>query len=153
MTLRGAMRLEGKVAFISGGARGMGAVEAKMFASEGAKVAIGDVLEEEGQRLVEEIVQAGGPLDRFLSFPFLPSLFSPKGIASLVCARHTSSLTAPVLVELTVILFPKYSSRLLWQFNNPTQHPAGCAGSPLPGGWRGNRGSLSSCTNSSPRRY
>jgi len=38
----------------------MGAVEAKMFASEGAKVAIGDVLEEEGQRLVEEIVQAGG---------------------------------------------------------------------------------------------
>ena len=38
----------------------MGAVEARMFASEGAKVAIGDVLEEEGHRLVEEIVQAGG---------------------------------------------------------------------------------------------
>ena len=53
MTLRGAMRLEGKVAFISGRARGMGAVEARMLASEGAKVAIGDVLEEEGHRLVE----------------------------------------------------------------------------------------------------
>ena len=38
----------------------MGAVEARMFASEGAKVAIGDILEEEGHRLVEEIVQAGG---------------------------------------------------------------------------------------------
>ena len=38
----------------------MGAVEARMFASEGAKVAIGDILEEEGRRLVEEIVQAGG---------------------------------------------------------------------------------------------
>ena len=54
------MRLEGKVAFISGGARGMGAVEARMFAAEGGKVAIGDVLEEEGRRLVEEIVGTGG---------------------------------------------------------------------------------------------
>ena len=43
------MRLEGKVAFISGGSRGMGAVEATMFAAEGACVAIGDVLEEEGR--------------------------------------------------------------------------------------------------------
>ena len=44
------MRLENKVALISGGARGMGAVEAHMFVSEGAKVVIGDVLEEQGAR-------------------------------------------------------------------------------------------------------
>jgi len=54
------MRLEGKVAFISGGARGMGAEEARLFAKEGAKVAIGDVLEEEGLRVVEEISETGG---------------------------------------------------------------------------------------------
>ena len=54
------MRLENKVAFISGGARGMGAVEAKMFASEGASVVFGDILDEEGQRVETEIREAGG---------------------------------------------------------------------------------------------
>lgn len=53
------MRLEGKVAFISGGARGMGAVEAQMFAKEGARVGIGDVLEE-GHTVAAEISDAGG---------------------------------------------------------------------------------------------
>jgi len=62
------MRLENKVALISGGARGMGAVEAKLFTTEGAKVAIGDVLEEDGRRTEAEINEAGGeclfvPLD------------------------------------------------------------------------------------------
>jgi NAD(P)-dependent dehydrogenase (short-subunit alcohol dehydrogenase family) len=54
------MRLEGKVALISGGARGMGAVEAKLFAKEGAKVVIGDVLEDLGKGLEAEINETGG---------------------------------------------------------------------------------------------
>ena len=53
-------RLDGKVAFISGGARGMGAEEARLFAREGAKVAIGDVLEEDGRRVEAEINESGG---------------------------------------------------------------------------------------------
>jgi cyclopentanol dehydrogenase len=54
------MRLEGKVAIISGGARGMGAVEARLFAKEGAKVVIADILEDEGRKLEAEIEAAGG---------------------------------------------------------------------------------------------
>ena len=54
------MRLENKVALISGGARGMGAVEAKLFVSEGARVVIGDILEEEGGRTEAEINESGG---------------------------------------------------------------------------------------------
>ena len=54
------MRLENKVALISGGARGMGATEAKLFALEGAKVVIGDVLEEEGRQTEVEIAETGG---------------------------------------------------------------------------------------------
>ena len=54
------MRLEGKVAFISGGARGMGAAEARLFAREGARVAIGDILDDLGRQVEAEINETGG---------------------------------------------------------------------------------------------
>ncbi len=54
------MRLEGKVALISGGARGMGSAEAILFAREGARVVIGDMLDEEGKRTEAEINESGG---------------------------------------------------------------------------------------------
>ena len=53
-------RLDGKVALISGGARGQGAVEARMFASEGACVVFGDILDDEGRRVEAEIRELGG---------------------------------------------------------------------------------------------
>ena len=53
-------RLDGKVALISGGARGQGAAEARMFVSEGAKVVFGDILDEDGRKVEAEILELGG---------------------------------------------------------------------------------------------
>lgn len=51
-------RLAGKVAYISGGARGMGAAHAERFAAEGATVVIGDVLDDVGAATAERITSA-----------------------------------------------------------------------------------------------
>ena len=48
-------RVEGKVALISGGARNIGGASARMLVAEGAKVVIGDLLDEEGAALAEEL--------------------------------------------------------------------------------------------------
>ena len=54
------MRLDGKVAIISGGARGIGAEVARLFNREGARVVIGDIREDEGQEVESEIIEEGG---------------------------------------------------------------------------------------------
>lgn len=53
-------RLKGKVALVSGAARGQGESEARLFASEGAKVVLGDVLDAQVARVAEEINRKAG---------------------------------------------------------------------------------------------
>ncbi|ABS54925.1 short-chain dehydrogenase/reductase SDR [Methanoregula boonei 6A8] len=52
-------RLDGKVAFISGGANSLGAANASLFAAEGARVIIADVLETEGKNLAKSLGPRG----------------------------------------------------------------------------------------------
>jgi len=54
------MRLAGKVALITGSAGGMGQSEAMIFAREGARVVVADVLEIEGRQVVDKIAAGGG---------------------------------------------------------------------------------------------
>jgi 3alpha(or 20beta)-hydroxysteroid dehydrogenase len=51
-------RLDGKVALISGGARGQGAAEARLFVEEGARVLIGDILDDQAAAVAGELGDA-----------------------------------------------------------------------------------------------
>jgi 3alpha(or 20beta)-hydroxysteroid dehydrogenase len=52
-------KFTGKTVLITGGSRGQGAAEARMFAQHGAQVLIGDVLDDEGSALAADIVKTG----------------------------------------------------------------------------------------------
>lgn len=58
MTIQGNDRLIGKVALITGGARGMGAAHARAMVAEGASVVLGDVLDREGRAVADELGEA-----------------------------------------------------------------------------------------------
>ena len=54
------MRLDGKVAIVTGAAHGMGEAEARLFAKEGAKVVVADVLGKDAEAVAADIRASGG---------------------------------------------------------------------------------------------
>jgi NAD(P)-dependent dehydrogenase (short-subunit alcohol dehydrogenase family) len=54
------MRLQNKVALISGAVRGIGEATARLFAREGASVIVADVLEDEGRAVAQSIAKTEG---------------------------------------------------------------------------------------------
>ena len=53
-------RLDGKIALITGAAKGQGEIEAKLFAREGAQVILSDILDADGSKVESEITELGG---------------------------------------------------------------------------------------------
>jgi 3alpha(or 20beta)-hydroxysteroid dehydrogenase len=92
-------RLSGKVAIITGGARGMGAATSRRFAAEGAKVAIADVLDEAGAALAAEL----GDMVRFYRL----DVTSEQAWADVVSKVEADLGPADVLVNNAGILLFK----------------------------------------------
>jgi NAD(P)-dependent dehydrogenase (short-subunit alcohol dehydrogenase family) len=85
------MRLEGKVALISGSTRGIGRSIAQMFAAEGAKVAVTGRTKERGQKVVGLIAEAGGEAEFFELD--VSSEDSVRGVTEAVAERFGSITT------------------------------------------------------------
>ena len=71
-------KLDGKVAIITGGARGQGEAHARLFVEEGAHVVIGDVLDEDGQRVAREL----GAMARYVRLDVSRSEDWDSGVAA-----------------------------------------------------------------------
>ena len=87
------MRLQGKSALISGGARGIGAAIARLFAAEGALVAFGDVLKEEGKQVEVEIQETGAD-----------ALFIPLEVSSEEAWQHAIAATVERFGKLDILV-------------------------------------------------
>jgi len=84
-------RLDGKVALVTGAARGQGAAEARLFAAEGARVLLGDVLDDEGAAVAAAIGDAA--VYRHLDVRFLCiRWYGPSCAYSAYTQRHHTSL-------------------------------------------------------------
>jgi 3alpha(or 20beta)-hydroxysteroid dehydrogenase len=92
-------RLAGKTAIITGGARGMGAATSRLFAKEGARVAITDVLEDAGASLASEL----GETTRF----YQHDVTSAAGWAALVERAEADLGPIDILVNNAGILLFK----------------------------------------------
>ena len=86
-------RLAGQVAWISGAASGIGAATARLFASEGASVAIADVREEDGEQLVNEINSANGK-----------AMYSSCDVANSDQVRKSIELTVAQFGSLNIVV-------------------------------------------------
>jgi 3alpha(or 20beta)-hydroxysteroid dehydrogenase len=104
-------RFQGKVVLISGGARGQGAVEARMLVAEGAKVVIGDLRDEEGRRLAAELGAAAVFVrhDVTLEAEWARAVAAAEGLGGLHGMVNNAGIFIPAtLLETDAELFDRH---------------------------------------------
>jgi 3alpha(or 20beta)-hydroxysteroid dehydrogenase len=94
-------RFDGKVAIVTGAGRGQGAVEARMLAADGATVVLGDVLDDEGAAVAEDI---GGPatyvhLDVSKEDDWANAVATAEGLGSYQVLINNAGIIRPAAIE------------------------------------------------------
>lgn len=96
-------RLDGKVAIITGAARGQGEAEARLFASEGAKVVLGDVLDDDGEQVAASIGENARyvHLDVSQEADWAAAVEVATGMGSLKALVNNAAIIRPAAIEET----------------------------------------------------
>jgi 3alpha(or 20beta)-hydroxysteroid dehydrogenase len=94
-------RLDGKVAIVTGAARGQGEAEARLFASEGAQVVLGDVLDDLGQKVAEDIGQAARyvHLDVSQESDWASAIEAAASVGPLTVLVNNAAIIRPTAIE------------------------------------------------------
>ena len=98
-------RLDGKVAIITGAARGQGEAEARLFASEGAKVLLGDVLDDDGEQVAASIGDNARymHLDVSQEADWAAAVEVATGMGTLVVLVNNAAIIMPAAIEDTTL--------------------------------------------------
>ena len=96
-------RLDGKVAIITGAARGQGEAEARLFASEGAKVVLGDVLDNDGEQVAASIGDGARyvHLDVAEEGDWAAAVEAAASMGSLTVLVNNAAILRPAAIEAT----------------------------------------------------
>ena len=94
-------RLDGKVAIVTGAARGQGEAEARLFAQEGAKVVLADVLDEEGTAVAKDIGSAATyvHLDVSDEAEWAAAIDAAAGFGGLSVLVNNAAIIRPAAIE------------------------------------------------------
>ena len=98
-------RLDGKVAIVTGAARGQGEAEARVFAREGAKVVLGDVLDDLGKKVAEDIGDAATyvHLDVSRESDWAGAVDTAAGFGALTVLVNNAAIIMPAAIEDTTL--------------------------------------------------
>ncbi len=98
-------RLDGKVAVVTGAARGQGEAEARLFASEGAKVVLGDVLDHEGEQVAASIGDGARyvHLDVSSEDDWAAAVDVASGMGPLKALVNNAAILMPAAIEDTTL--------------------------------------------------